>query len=89
MKIIKIYKNGTIRLPQDIVNKLKLQHDDMLVIECRHNGFVVCKLGYYQDWLDKLDQELIELDAYSRQYFTRSMSIINKKPIQSNEDVIK
>lgn len=85
MEIIKIYKNGTIRLPQEIMNKLKLQHNDKLVIQCKHDGFVVCKIEHYQSWLDKLEKELLELDAYSRQMFTKGLNSLNKKDKKDTE----
>jgi bifunctional DNA-binding transcriptional regulator/antitoxin component of YhaV-PrlF toxin-antitoxin module len=70
IKIIQVYKNGTIRLPQEIINKLKLQHNNKLVIECKHDGFVVCKVeDYSKSWVDKFDKEWRELDVELRQMF--------------------
>lgn len=66
-------------LPQEIINKLSLKKGTKLAIECRHNGFVVCKIEHYQNWLDKLDSELLELDVYSRQMFSKSLNTLNKK----------
>ena len=70
-------------MPQEIINKLKLQHNDKLVIECKNNGFVVCKIEYYQNWLSKMDDELIQLDAYSRRMFMKSINNLNKKERES------
>mgnify|MGYP001603511081 FL=1 len=70
-------------MPQEIINRLKIQHNDKLVIECKHNGFVVCKIEYYQNWLNKMDDELIELDAYSRRMFMKSINNLNKKERES------
>ena len=39
----------------------------------------MCKIEYYQSWLDKLDRELLELDVYSRQIFAKSLNNMNKK----------
>ena len=70
-------------MPQEIINRLKIQHNDKLVIECKHNGFVVCKIEYYQNWLSKMDDELIELDEYSRKMFMKSINNLNKQERES------
>ena len=70
-------------MPQEIINRLKIQHNDKLVIECKHNGFVVCKIEYYQNWLNKMNDELIELDEYSRKMFMKSINNLNKQERES------
>ena len=85
MKIIKVYKNGMIMLPPEVMTKLKLHHKDRLVIVCKHNGFVACKVEDYQNWLTKIDMELLELDAYSRKIFAKRINLINAKEKEGRE----
>lgn len=73
-------------MPQKIINKLKLQHNDNLIVECGHNGFVVCRVEGYENWLDKLEMELLELDDYSRRKFGKSLNTLNKKNDESLKD---
>ena len=80
IKIIKLYKNGTIRLPQEIINKLNLKHNDKLAIECKRDGFVVCNIkNYSRNWTDRFDKEWREFDIEIRRMFTKRINMLNKK----------
>jgi len=80
IKIIQLYGNGTIRLPQDILNKLNLKKGDKLVITAKHDGFVVCKIeDYSQNWMDRFDVEFRELDNELRRMFTKDLNRNVKK----------
>ena len=85
MKIITVYSNGTIRLPQELINKLDLKKGTKLVIEAKYDGFVACKIEYYQSWVDKLDRELLELDAHSRKIFAKRINNINNRDKDKTE----
>ena len=75
-----MYGNGTIRLPQNLIDKLRMKKGDKLVVSEKHDGFVVCKIeDYSQNWMDKFDREWRELDAELRRIFTKDLNTSNKK----------
>ena len=75
-----MYGNGTIRLPQSLIDKLRMKKGDKFVISEKHDGFVVCKIEEYsQSWMDKFDVEWRELDAELRRMFTKDLNRSDKK----------
>ena len=69
-----------------MINRLNLKFNDKLVIECKHDGFVVCKIEKYtQSFMDKFDMEWRELDAELKQMFTKHLNTSSKKYKEKNK----
>ena len=71
-------------MPQEIINKLRLKQGDKLVIECKTDGFIVCKVEEYrQTLMDKFDKEWYEADAelkhIFKKLFSKSLNSSDKK----------
>lgn len=89
IKIIKVYKNSTIRLPHSLLKRLNIKENSHLVIEEKSYGFVLCKLEVYDTFLGQFEADMSKFDADIRDATNSVKSLfsalISKKEIKQIE----
>ena len=86
IKVIKIYKNGTIRLPKNLLKHLNIKPDSYLVIDEKSYGFILCRLDDYNTFLGQFEADMVKFDKEIREAsksFRNLLSgMLNKEPIK-------